>query len=194
MAQRPNIYDLDLDKNTANHAPLTPLTFLAWTAEVYPQRLAVVHGTRRLTWSEVYARSRRLASALAARGVGVGDTIAVMLSNTPEMYEAHFGVPMTGAVLNALNTRLDADAITFMLAHGEAKVLLTDREFSPTIAAALAKVASKPLIVDVLDPEHKGPGDALGTLDYEQLLASGDPSYPWQPPSDEWNAIALSYT
>jgi fatty-acyl-CoA synthase len=194
MAQRPNIYDLDLDKNTANHAPLTPLTFLAWTAEVYPQRLAVVHGSRRLTWSEVYARSRRLASALAARGVGVGDTIAVMLSNTPEMYEAHFGVPMTGAVLNALNTRLDADAITFMLAHGEAKVLLTDREFSPTIAAALAKVASKPLIVDVLDPEHKGPGDALGTLDYEQLLASGDPSYPWQPPSDEWNAIALSYT
>src|SRR5215510_314726 len=194
MAHRPNIYDLDLDKNAANHAPLTPLTFLAWTAEVYPQRLAVAHGSRRLTWSEVYARSRRLASALAARGVGVGDTVAVMLSNTPEMYEAHFGVPMTGAVLNALNTRLDADAIAFMLTHGEAKVLLTDREFSPTIAAALAKVASKPLIVDVLDPEHTGPGDALGTLDYNQFLASGDPSHPWQPPSDEWNAIALSYT
>src|SRR6185503_14512832 len=116
MAQRPNIYDRDLDKNTANHAPLTPLSFLAWTAEVYPERLAVVHGSRRLTWSEVYARSRRLASAFAARGVG--DTVAVMLSNTPEMYEAHYGVPMTGAVLNALNTRLDADAIAFMLNHG----------------------------------------------------------------------------
>jgi fatty-acyl-CoA synthase len=161
---RPNIYDLDLDKNDANHAPLTPLTFLAWTAEVYPERLAVVHGTRRLTWSDVYARARRLASALAARGLGVGDTVAVMLSNTPEMYEAHFGIPMTGAVINALNTRLDADAIAFMLGHGEAKVLLTDREFSPTIAAALAKVATKPLVIDVLDPEYDGPGDALGTV------------------------------
>src|SRR5262245_41052982 len=189
MAHRPNIYDLDLEKNAANHAPLTPLSFLAWTAEVYPQRLAVVHGARRLTWGEVYARSRRPACALAARGVGPGEAVAALRSTTPERSEAHFGVPMTGAVLNALNPRLDAEAIAFMLAHGEAKVLLTDREFSPTIAAALAKVASKPLIVDVLDPEHKGPGDALGSLDYTQLLASGDPSYPWQPPSDEWNAI-----
>jgi len=194
MAHRPNIYELDLDKNAANHAPLTPLTFLAWTADVYPDRLAVVHGARRFTWRMVAARSRRLASALARRGLGAGDTVSVMLANTPEMYEAHFGVPMTGAVLNALNTRLDADAIAFMLGHAETKLLLTDREFSPTVAAALAKLEHKPVVIDVLDPEYAGPGGALGELDYEQLLASGDPDYAWQPPSDEWNAIALSYT
>src|SRR5688572_11803633 len=189
MAHRSNIYDLDLEKNAANHAPLTPLSFLPWTAEVYPERLAVVHGSRRLTWSEVYARSRQLASALVKRGVGPGDTVSAMLSNTPEMYEAHFGVPMTGAVLNALNTRLDADAIAFMLEHAETKVLLTDREFSATIAAALKKIPQRPqlLVIDVLDPEYAGPGDALGELDYEQLLAGGDPDYAWQPPSDEWN-------
>jgi fatty-acyl-CoA synthase len=194
MAHRPNIYDLDLDKNAANHAPLTPLTFLEWTADVYPDRLAVVHGARRFSWRQVRERSRRLASALAQRGIVPGDTVSAMLSNTPEMYEAHFGVPMTGAVLNALNTRLDADAIAFMLGHAETKVLLTDREFSPTIAAALAQLPQRPLVIDVLDPEYEGAGTALGELDYEALLQGGDPGYAWQPPSDEWNAIALSYT
>src|SRR5262244_4399666 len=145
-----NAFETDLDRNSANYTPLTPLSLIARAAYVYPKQTAVIHGERRYTWAETYARARRLASALCAAGIGVGDTVAMMASNTPEMIEAHFGVPMTGGVLNTLNTRLDADAIAFMLKHGEAKVLLTDREFSPTIAAALAKVASTPLIVDVL--------------------------------------------
>jgi fatty-acyl-CoA synthase len=189
-----NIYDRDLGKNAANHGPLTPLTFIAWTAEVYPQRLAVVHGSRRFTWREVYGRARRLASALAQRGIGAGNTVSAMLSNTPEMYEAHFGVPMCGATLHALNTRLDADAIAFMLRHAETQVLLTDREFAPTIAAALAQLEHKPLVIDVLDPEYGGPGERLGTLEYEAFVESGDPEYAWQPPGDEWDAIALNYT
>src|SRR5512134_1658958 len=137
---RPNPYDADLDRNPANYAPLTPLTFIEWSASVYPDRPAVLHGARRYTWQETYARCRRLASALAKRGIGVGDTVAAMLANTPEMVEMHFGVPMTGAVLNTLNTRLDAEAIAFMLQHGGAKVLVTDTEFAPTVAKALAKV------------------------------------------------------
>ena len=127
---RLNPYEQDLDKNPANFAPLTPLTFLEWSASVYPEQAAVIHGERRFAWQETYGRCRRLASALSGRGIGLGDTVAAMLSNTPELYECHFGVPMTGAVLNALNTRLDADAIAFMLGHGGAKVLITDREFS----------------------------------------------------------------
>src|SRR5215208_6078284 len=134
---RTHSYDTDLEKNPANHAPLTPLVFLDWSAEVYPQRLAVVHGVRRYTWAQTAERARRLASALAARGVEVGDTVAVIAANTPELYEAHFGVPMTGAVLNALNTRLDAENLAFMLDHGGAKVLLVDREFSPQMRKAL---------------------------------------------------------
>src|SRR5262245_42412385 len=194
MAAEANIYERDLDKNPANYAALTPLTFIAWTAEVYPQRLAVVHGGRRFSWKQVYDRARRLGSALAARGIGPGNTVSAMLSNTPEMYEAHFGVPMCGAVLHALNTRLDADAIAFMLRHAETQVLLTDREFAPTIAAALAQLEHKPLVIDVLDPEYGGPGERLGALEYEALLGSGDPGYAWQPPHDEWNAISLNYT
>jgi fatty-acyl-CoA synthase len=193
-AGRSKIYETGLDRNAANYAPLTPLSFIAWTAEVHPQRPSVVHGRRGYAWAETYARSRRLASALAAKGVGVGDTVAVMLSNTPEMVEAHFGVPMTGAVLNALNTRLDAEAIAFMLEHGEAKVLLTDREFSPTIAAALAKLKTRPFVVDVDDSEYSGPGERLGATDYEAFLAGGNPEYAWRPPADEWQAIALGYT
>jgi fatty-acyl-CoA synthase len=190
----PGPYELDLDKNAANFAPLTPLTFLAWSADVCPARPSVVHGARRFTWRDTYARCRRLASALASRGIGVGDTVAAMLANTPEMYECHFGVPMAGAVLNALNIRLDADSIAFMLNHGGAKVLITDREFSGTIAAALEKTDARPLIVDVNDPEYHGAGRSLGAIDYEALLASGDPEYRWSPPADEWNAIALNYT
>ena len=191
---RANPYELGLDKNAANYAPLTPLTFIEWSASVYPDRPAVVHGRKRFAWRETYARCRRLASALAQRGIGAGDTVAAMLANTPEMYECHFGVPMAGAVLNTLNTRLDADAIGFMLDPGEAKVLITDREFSDTVAAALAKVARPPLVVDVDDPEYSGSGRRLGKLDYEALLAEGDPAYAWQPPAEEWQAIALNYT
>ncbi len=188
-----NPYAHDLDRNPANYAALTPISFIARTAQVWPQRLAVVHGARRYTWSETYARSRRLASALVGCGVGRGDTVAVMLANTPEMIEAHFGVPMAGAVLNTLNTRLDADALAFMLDHGEAKVLITDTEYAPVIAAAVARARRKPRVIDVADSE--GPGGArLGEIDYEALLAGGDPAFAWQPPADEWDAISLNYT
>jgi fatty-acyl-CoA synthase len=187
-------YDVALDKNAANFAPLTPLTFIAWTARVFPNRPAVIHGRRRFTWQDTYTRCRRLASALSRRGIGAGDTVAVMLSNTPEMYECHFGVPMAGAVLNALNTRLDPDAIAFMLKHGEAKVLLTDREFSGTLEDALGKLEKPPLVIDVDDPEDMSPGCRIGEMDYEALLEEGDAEFAWDPPSDEWNAIALNYT
>jgi fatty-acyl-CoA synthase len=189
-----NPFETDLDKNPANHAPLSPLGFIERTAAVYPKRTSVIHGARRYAWAETYARCRRLASALARRGIGTGRTVAVMLANTPEMYECHFGVPMTGGVLLSLNTRLDADAIAFMLQHGEAKVLITDREFSPTIKGALAKLALKPEVIDVDDVEYAGPGERLGRLTYEQLLAEGDPEFAWRTPADEWNAISLNYT
>ena len=186
-------YATGLDRNVANHTPLTPLSLIARTAYTYPDALAVVHGDRRYTWGQTYARSRRLASALARAGIGFGDTVAVMAANTPEMVEAHFGVPMTGAVLNTLNTRLDADAIAFMLDHAEAKVLITDTEFSPAIEQALARAHVKPLVIDIVDP--LGPGGArLSATDYETFVAGGDPGYEWAHPSDEWNAISLNYT
>jgi fatty-acyl-CoA synthase len=182
-----------LDKNQANHAPLTPLTFIERAAYVYPDRLSVVHGQERYTWKQTYARCRRLASALARRGIGKNDTVAVMLPNTPPMYEAHFGVPMCGAVLNPLNTRLDAETVAFMLRHGGARVLITDREFSPIIAKALALMDRKPLVIDVDDPACAD-GDLLGEMTYEAFLDSGDPDYAWQNPADEWDAISLLYT
>ena len=187
-------YAQDLDRNPANHAPLTPLSFIERAAYVYPDRPSVVHGARRFTWKETYARARRLASALARRGIGAGETVAVMLANTPEMYECHFGVPMCGAVLNALNTRLDSEAIAFMLGHGEAKVLVTDREFSATIEKALSLAKSRPTVIDVDDPEYAGAGKRLGETDYEKFIAGGDPEYAWQWPGDEWDAISLNYT
>jgi len=192
-----NPYGRDLDRTPANYAALTPLSLIARTAEIWPDHPSVIHGRRRYTWSETYARCRRLASALARRGVGKNDTVAVMLANTPEMVEAHFGVPMAGAVLNTLNTRLDADALAFMLGHGEAKVLLTDTEFAPVIRKALAAAPVQPLVIDIADPEGPNAGDAsarLGTTDYEALLAEGDPDYAWQSPADEWDAISLNYT
>ena len=190
---RVNPYDCDLERNPANYTPLTPMSLIARTAYTYPQHLAVVHGERRYTWSEIYSRSRRLASALARAGIGVGDTVAVMAANTPEMVEAHFGVPMTGGVLNTLNTRLDAEAIAFMLKHGEARVLITDTEFSPIVAKALAQLDSPPLVIDIVDA--LGPGGAfVGKQDYEAFIADGDPEYAWQHPADEWNAISLNYT
>ena len=188
------LYDVGLDKNTANFAPLTPLTFLAWSARVFPNRPAVIDGARRFNWQETYNRCRRLASALRGRGIGAGATVAAMLCNTPEMYECHFGVPMAGAVLNTLNTRLDADAIAFTLKHGEAKALITDREFSEIIKSALGKLDSPPLVIDVDDPEDVSSGTRIGETDYEALLKEGDAEVAWEVPSDEWNAIALNYT
>ena len=193
-ADKRNPYELDLDRNPANHAPLTPLGFIERAATVYPGRLAVVHGARRATWAETYARCRRLASALARRGIAVGDTVAAMLANTPEMLECHFGIPMAGAVINTLNTRLDAEAIAFMLGHGGAKVLLADREFSGTVARALAALKEKPFVIDVDDPEYSGAGERIGSAEYEGFIAAGDPEFPWKPPADEWNAISLNYT
>jgi fatty-acyl-CoA synthase len=188
-----NPYAQDLDRNDANYATLTPVSFLARTAYIWPERTAVIHGSRRYTWRETYERSRRLASALAKQGVGVGDTVAAMLSNTPEMVEAHFGVPMSGGVLNTLNTRLDAEAIAFMLDHGEAKVLLTDTEFAPVVKAALARASRKPVVIDIDDAQGPG-GERLGDIDYEGFIAQGDPAFAWQPPADEWQAISLNYT
>jgi fatty-acyl-CoA synthase len=188
-----NKYELDLEQNEANHVPLTPLSFARRTAEVFPDRVAVIHGDTRFTWSETYARCKRLASALVARGIGKGDTVAVMAPNVPALLEAHFGVPLCGAVLNALNIRLDAEAIAFILHHGEAKVLITDREFSPVISAALKTLKNKPLVIDIDDPLASS-GELLGELNYEQLLNEGDPEYPWALPNDEWDAISLNYT
>jgi 3-(methylthio)propionyl---CoA ligase len=188
-----NPYQRGLDRNPANFAPLTPLTLIDWAAHTYPDAAAVVHGAQRYTWAQTHARCRRLASALAKRGIGAGDTVAAMLPNIPPMYEMHFGVAMIGAVLNTLNTRLDADAVAFMLNHGEAKVLVTDREFSPTVAQALGKVERRPLVIDVDDPECAG-GKLLGEIDYERFLAEGDPAYAPATPADEWDAIALNYT
>lgn len=188
-------YDQGLDRNAANYVPLSPLSFIERTALVYPDRLAVIYGERRQTWRDTYARCRRLASALAAHGVGTGDTVAVILPNVPAMLEVHFAVPMTGAVLNTLNTRLDPEAIAFMLQHGEAKVLLTDREFSGVIAKALELLVdgSRPLVIEVED-EAAPDGRYLGDIGYEDFLAQGDPQFAWSLPSDEWNAIALNYT
>jgi fatty-acyl-CoA synthase len=188
-----NLFDRDLSKNSANHAALSPLSFLSWAAEVYPDRPALVYGERVATWQATYARCRRLASALAARGVKTGDTVAVMAPNIPAMFEAHYGVPMVGAVLNALNTRLDADTIAFMLQHGEAKVLIADREYFPVVTRALDGMERKPLVIDIDDPQMTG-GEKFGALEYEALLASGDPNFEWQLPGEEWDAIALSYT
>ena len=187
-------YSTGLDKNAANHVALSPVSFLERSAGTYPDHLAVVHGARRYSWRETYARCRQLASALVKAGVRRNDTVAVMLSNTPEMYEAHFGVPMTGAVLNAINTRLDAETVAFILNHGEAKVLITDREFSPAMRAAIHGVERPLLIIDVCDSEYLGEGERVGEHEYEEFIAGGDANFCWQMPEDEWDAIALNYT
>lgn len=187
-------YDIDLDRNPANFQPLTPLTFLERAAAVFPDHVAIVHGPLRRSYQEFYARSRRLASALAKHGIGRGDTVAALLPNTPAMLECHYGVPMTGGVLNTLNTRLDAAIIAFSLDHGEAKVLIADREFSKIVEAALALCKVKPLVIDYDDPVYDGPGERLGKIEYEDFLATGDQDYAWQMPGDEWDAITLNYT
>ena len=188
-------YAQGLEKNAANYVPLTPLTFIERSAYIYPQRTAVIHGKRRYTWLEAYNRSRRLASALKQLGVGKEDTVAVVLNNTPEMFECHFGVPACGAVLNTLNTRLDPEAVAFMLNHAEAKVLITDREYSRVMKKAI-ELANRPemIIIDVDDSEYTGPGERLGTLEYEAVLATGNPDFVFEKPADEWDALSLNYT
>jgi fatty-acyl-CoA synthase len=187
-------YQQGLDKNPANFVALSPLSFIERSAKVYPERLAVIYGDRRQTWAQTYARCRQLAHALQLRGIGEGDTVAVMLPNVPAMLEAHFGVPMSGAVLNTLNTRLDGEAIAFMLQHGEAKVLLVDREFASVVEKALSLLGDqRPYVIEVEDalaPE----GKYLGNTDYESFIAAGSPDFAWQLPADEWDAIALNYT
>jgi len=191
---RSNPYDLGLDRNQANFVALSPLSFLERTASVYPDHTALIYGALRQSWVQTYQRCARLASALAARGVGRGDTVAAMLPNVPAMLEAHFGVPMSGAVLNTLNTRLDSETIAFMLQHGGARVLLTDREFSPVVEKALALHAGeRPLVIEVQDALAPA-GKELGQLDYETFLGGGDPDFAWQLPADEWDAISLNYT
>jgi len=186
-------YDSGLDRNPANFTALTPVSFLERSADVYRDRTSIIHGARRFTWRQTLARCRRLASALVARGVRRADTVAVMLSNTPEMLECHFGVPMSGAVLNTLNTRLDAAAIAFMLDHAQAKVLLVDREFTPTVREALALAQVRPMLIAIDDPQFAS-GSAISDLDYESFIAGGDETFAGVAPLDEWDAISLNYT
>jgi fatty-acyl-CoA synthase len=190
----PNAYETDLDRNPANFQPLTPLTLLERAASVFPDQLAIVHGPLRRNYREFYARSRQLASALRKRGIGRGDTVSAVLANTPAMLECHYGVPMAGAVLNTINTRLDAAVIAFQLDHGDAKVLITDREFSKVVKVALALTNVKPLVIDYDDPEFAGAGECLGTIEYEDFVGGGDPGFAWAMPDDEWDAITLNYT
>jgi 3-(methylthio)propionyl---CoA ligase len=190
----PSPYDTDLDRNPANFQPLTPLSFLARAAEVYPDAKAIVHGARSWNYRQLYARARQLGSALARRGIKRGDTVSVMLANTPAMVEAHYGVPMAGAVLNTLNTRLDAAVLGFTLDHAETKALVVDREFSKVMKEALTFAKVKPLVVDYDDPEFTGAGERLGSLEYEELLREGDAEFAWSMPDNEWDAISLNYT
>ena len=191
-----SIFDRDLPRNEANFTPMSPLTFIERAAEVYPDRVAVIHGALRQTWAQTYARARQLASALQAAGIGKNDTVAVMLPNTPPMVEAHFGIPMAGAVLNALNTRLEPESIAFMLDHGEAKAVIVDVEFAPAMAKAMAlRTATTPLLViDAEDALFTGTATRIGSTTYDAFVASGDAGFDWQLPADEWDAIALNYT
>jgi 3-(methylthio)propionyl---CoA ligase len=192
MAKTP--YDTDLERNPANYQPLTPLGFLERVAAVFPGHTAIIHGPMRRSYSEFYARARQLASALSKRGIKRGDSVSVFLANTPSMLECHYGVPMAQGVLNTLNTRLDAPIIAFSLDHADARIVITDREFSKVMKEALAIAKVKPLVIDYDDPEYTGAGERLGTIDYEEFVAQGDPEFPWQMPADEWDAITLNYT
>jgi fatty-acyl-CoA synthase len=186
-------YEQDLDKVTANHTQLSPLSYIERAASVYPQQLAVVHGERQYTWTETFTRCRQLASALRKRGIELNDTVAVLATNIPAFYESLFGVPASGAVINPINIRLDADAIAFILDHGEAKILITDTEFAPVVKEALTKCSVKPLIIDIAD-EAALCHDRLGEIEYEEFIAQGDADFPWELPEDEWQAISLCYT
>jgi fatty-acyl-CoA synthase len=194
MSDRQNQYNIGLDKTPANYVPLSPLSFLARSAAVYPNHVSTVYEGRSFTWAQTHERCKRFASYLAGEGIGVGDTVAVMLPNIPAMNEAHFAVPMTGAVLNALNIRLDAPSIAFQLDHGGAKIILVDPEFSGVITDALAQMSGpKPFVIDVDDVAFKG-GKRIGEIEYEAAVAQGDSGFTAISPEDEWDAIALSYT
>ncbi len=189
-----SIFEQGLPKTQANHVPLSPLTFIERSAAIYPDYPAVVHGDIRRSWGETWTRCRRLASALAKRGIKPGETVAAMLPNVPAMFEAHFGVPLAGCVLNTLNIRLDAEAIAYMLEHGEAQAVLVDPEFAGVIEDAVSRLAIKPLVIDVDDALFEGEARRIGELEYEALLAEGDPDYAYRLPEDEWDAISLNYT
>ncbi len=189
-----NPYAENLDRNAANHQPLTPLNFLERAAAVFPDHVAVIHGKQRTTYAEFYARARRLAAALAARGIGAGDTVTAMLPNIPAMLEAHYGVPMLGAVLHSLNTRLDAAVIAFQLDHGDSKAVICDREFSPVMREALKLAKVKPFLIDVDDREFPQSNGPISDTDYEAFLAGGDPAFRWRMPPDEWESLSLNYT
>ncbi|MEM8652556.1 MAG: AMP-binding protein, partial [Pseudomonadota bacterium] len=189
-----NIYNQDLNQNPANYQPLTPLTFLERAASTFPEHTAIIHGSLKRNYSEFYARSRKLASVLTRNQISVGDTVSVMLANTPPMLEAHYAVPMTGAVLHSMNTRLDAKIIAFQLDHSESKIVIVDREFSPTMKEALEIASVSPQIVVYDDPEYDGDGVSMDSTDYEEFIKDGDPEFSWRMPSDEWDAISLNYT
>ena len=192
-----DMYNTNLDKNHANFTPLSPLSFLQRSAEVYPNRLSIIHGSKKYTWSDTFKRSKQLASALTKKGVGKGDTVAVLCFNTPEIYEAHYGIPMIGAIINTINIRLDVDTISYILEHGEAKVVITDNELSPTIKEVLNKIKTKPLVIDIDDElanHPEGAGENLGSLNYEEFLKTGDENFEWSLPEDEWDSLALNYT
>ncbi len=192
MSQNP--YTVGLDKNPANYQPLTPIGLLERAAQTYPDHTAIIHGNLRTSYATFYARARSLASALARLGIGPGDTVSVMLSNTPAMLEAHYGVPMTGAVLHCLNTRLDAPILAFQLDHANTRVLISDREFSASMKEALALAKVRPLIIDHDDLVFPQRGEPLSELDYDDFVSSGDPEFRWRMPEDEWEAISLNYT
>ena len=190
-----SIYDIDLDKTPANYQPLTPLTFLARSAAVYPDTIAIIHGKARTSYANFYRRARQLASALTKAGIKKGDTVSVILANTPAMLECHYGVPMTGAVLNTLNTRLDAPTIGFSLDHAETKFLIVDKEFSGLAKTSIQLMKGpKPIIVDYVDPEFAVEGERLSSIEYEQFISGGDPEFEWLWPGNEWEAISLNYT
>ena len=192
-----DMYNANLDKNHANFTPLSPLSFLQRSAEVYPNRQSIVHGSKSYTWSDTFKRSKQLASALTKKGVGKGDTVAVLCFNTPEIYEAHYGIPMIGAIINTINIRLDVDTISYILEHGEAKVVITDNELSPTMKEVLNKIKTKPLVIDIDDElanHPEGAGENLGSLNYEEFLKTGDENFKWLLPEDEWDSLALNYT
>ena len=187
-------YESGLDKTPANYQPLTPISFLERAAAIHPLQVAIIHGQTRINYAGFYARARRLASALACRYIGLGDTVSVMLANTPPMLDAHYGVPMTGAVLHCINTRLDPAIIAFQLDHANSRVLIVDREFSLVMKEALALATVKPLIIDYNDTEFPQAGAPLSAISYENFIAAGDPNFAWRAPADEWESISLNYT
>src|SRR5262245_38444642 len=194
MSVKQNQYEIGLGKTPANYVPLTPLSFIARSAAVFPNHIAAVYEGRSFTWAQTYARCRRFASYLARKGIGEGDTVAAMLPNVPAMNELHFAVPMAGAVLNALNIRLDAASIAFQLDHGGAKIILVDPEFAGVISDAMKQMSGpRPAVIDVDDASFAG-GKRIGGIEYEAALAQGDPNFVGRRPADEWDAIALSYT